>query len=336
MARWRGKLHPVCRILVVVTAAAALVSCGPGRDSLGLKIATLDAGSSWYLYGATFAELIRKELPQGSRIDVLPFSGSIGNPKLVARGEVDLALCMGVTANWAYHGKFTFDEAHEDLRALVGGLDRYYYAAIARRELNLSSIGEIREKKTALRLITQAPGTLNALMCFQVLAAYQITPEEIRQYGGEIIQTSTDVIAAEMKDGRADLWFQPVTPGHPSVMEVATSIRIKFLPFEPEIIRRLVETYGYAPATLPAGSFTGQDEAVPMAGYSTCLISSTRLPESVAYAVTQAVCEGERHLKAVYRGMESFHPETAWDPGITGLPLHPGAERYYREKGYMR
>jgi TRAP transporter TAXI family solute receptor len=307
----------------------------PGKPVI-LKLATLDVGSSWYGYGATFAEMIHRELPKGSRVDVLPYSGSIGNPKLVSRGEVDMGLAMGVAANWAYNGKFMFDQKYQELRGLVGGIDQYYYGAILRDEVKINSLREVKEKKAAVKIVTQPEGTLNAVMSYQVLEAYGLTKEDIRQLGGTITHTSTDVIAADMRDGRANLWFQPITLGHPSVTDVALTTKIRFLPYEPEIVKKLTEAYGFSAVTLKGGSFQGQKEDVPMIGYTTGLFASAKMPESVAYAITKALCDGEKKLKATYKGMNSFNPASAWDSKITGLPLHPGAKKYYREKGYMK
>ena len=320
-------------LLVMVVSISGQPLAEAAEKPIQLKLATLDVGSSWYGYGATFAELITKELPKGSRVDVLPFSGSIGNPKLINRGEADMGLAMGVAANWAYNGKFMFDQKYQNLRALVGGFDQYYYAIIAREELKLNSLKDIKEKKVAVKIVTQPEGTLNAVMSYQVLGAYGLTKEDIKKSGGTITHTSTDVIAADMRDGRANLWFQPATLGHPSITDVSIATPIKFLPYEPEIARKLVEQYGFSPATLPAGSFQGQKEAVPMIGYTTCLITSKNMPDSVAYAITKALCDGEKRLKAIYKGMRLLNPATAWDPKITGLPIHPGAEKYYKEQG---
>ncbi len=301
-----------------------------------LKLATLDVGSSWYAYGATFAELITKELPKGSRVDVLPYSGSIGNPKLVDKGEMDMGLAMGVAANWAYNGKFMFDKKYQNLRALIGGVDQYYYAVIIREDLKINSMKDIKDKKAAVKIVTQPVGTLNAVMSYQVLDAYGISKDDIKKIGGTITHTSTDVIANDMKDGRANLWFQPTTVGHPSVTDVAVTTPIRFLPYDPEVVKKLVDQYGFAPVTLPAGAFQGQKEAVPMVGYTTSLFASKNMPDAVAYAVTKALCEGEKKLKTVYKSMNTFNPATAGDPKLTGLPLHPGAEKYMREKGYLK
>jgi len=299
-------------------------------------MATLDVGSAWYVYGATFAELITKELPSGSRVDILPYSGSIGNPKLVTQGDADLGLIMGIVGRWAYEGKHVFDKKYENLRALVGGIDQYYYALIAREDLNIQSLKEVKEKKLPVKIVTQPKGTLNAVMSYMVLEAYGISKEDLAKFGGKITHTSTDVIASEVKDGRANLWFMPATPGHPSISSVAVATKLKFLPYEPEVIRKLSDEYGFSPAVLPAGAFRGQDKEVPMIGYQTSLFASVKMPESVAYAVTKALCEGEQKMKSVHKGMKAFNPARAWDQKITGFPLHPGAEKYYREKGYLK
>jgi TRAP-type uncharacterized transport system substrate-binding protein len=69
------------------------------------------------------AELLRTTLPPGSNVDVKPFSGGVGNAKLVAKNETPLGLSFAVTNRWAYEGKEAYETKLENLRALVGGLD---------------------------------------------------------------------------------------------------------------------------------------------------------------------------------------------------------------------
>ncbi|MFH1757962.1 MAG: TAXI family TRAP transporter solute-binding subunit [Pseudomonadota bacterium] len=336
MRRMRMALFVLCLLLTITWGWKAPLLAAAAEKPVQLKIATLDMGSSWYIYGATFAELITKELPSGSRVDVLPYSGSIGNPKLVTKGDADMGLVMGIVGKWAYDGKHVFDTKYQNLRALVGGIDQYYYALIAREDLNIESLKEIREKKLAVKIVTQPKGTLNAVMSYMVLEAYGITREDLKKIGGTITHTSTDVIASDIKDGRANLWFQPATAGHPSITSVAVTTKIRFLPYEPAVVQKLSDEYGFSPAVLPAKAFQGQNKDVPMIGYRTCLFGSIKMPDSVAYAVAKALCEGEQKMKAAHKGMKAFNPAKAWDPKITGLPLHPGAEKYFKEKGYMK
>jgi len=336
MKRMGMALFVLCLLLTITWGWDGPLLAATAEKPVQLKIATLDVGSAWYIYGATFAELINKELPSGSRVDVLPYSGSIGNPKLVTKGDADMGLVMGIVGKWAHEGKHVFDTRYPNLRALIGGIDQYYYAIITREDLNMNSLKEIKEKKLAVKIVTQPKGTLNAVMSYMVLEAYGISKEDLIKFGGTITHTSTDVIASEIRDGRANLWFMPATAGHPSIASVAVTTKVRFLPYEPEIIQKLSDEYGFSPAVLPGRTFQGQDKDVLMIGYKTCLFGSVNMPDNVAYAVVKALCEGEQKMKAVHKGMQVFSPAKAWDPKITGLPLHPGAEKYYKEKGYIK
>src|SRR5258706_12902808 len=116
-------------LLIVAVGVAGAAAQAPAP--VNLAFATLDTGSAWYVYGATMAELLRKTLPPGSNIDVKPFSGGVGNPKLVAKNETPLALSFTVTNRWAAEGREAYDAKLENLRGLVGGLDTYYLNVIA-------------------------------------------------------------------------------------------------------------------------------------------------------------------------------------------------------------
>jgi TRAP-type uncharacterized transport system substrate-binding protein len=75
---------------------------------------------------------------------------------------------------------------------------------------------------------------------------------------------------------------------------------------------------------------------VKTVGFPMVLITNKELPEPVAYTVTKTVIENKDALVRGHAGLSEFDPKTAWQPDKVGLPLHPGAERAYREKGWMR
>src|SRR5262249_24938826 len=91
--------------LAFVVGSASAQSPAP----VTLAFSTLGQGTACYVYGATMAELWRKTLPAGSNIDVKPFSGGVGNPRLVAKNETPLGLSFTVTNRWAMEGKEGFD-----------------------------------------------------------------------------------------------------------------------------------------------------------------------------------------------------------------------------------
>jgi hypothetical protein len=320
-------------VLVAVVAVSTVQAQAPAP--VNLAFATLDTGSAWYVYGATIAELLRKTLPPGSNIDVKPRAGGVGNPRLVAKNETPLGLSFTVTNRWAHDGKEAYTEKLENLRALVGGFDTYYLVAMATKKLGIGSVREIRDKKLPVRVYTQPLGALGEFAGRQLLRAAGLGYSEIRGFGGSTQHVGYNVIIDAFKDGRADILFAVVTPKHPSVSEIVSSVDVEFLGLDPETTKALLPL-GYTPATMPPETFKGQSKPVTTVGFPTVLITNRDLPEPIAYTVTRTVLENKDALVRGHGGLAEFDPQTAWQPEKVGIPLHPGAERAYREKGWMK
>jgi TRAP transporter TAXI family solute receptor len=322
-------------ILISVLAVAVLVSTALAQQPVSLAFATLDSGSAWYVYGATMADLLRKALPAGSNVDVKPFAGGVGNAKLVAKNETPLALSFTVTNRWAFEGKEAYDARLENLRALVGGLDTYYLVAVAQKKLGINSLAEIRDKRMAVRIFTQPVGALGEFAGRQLLRAYGMSYADVKGWGGTTAHVGYNIIVDAFKDGRADLLLAVVTPKHPSVSEITTFTDVKFLGLAPEVVKGL-EPLGYTAATMPADTFKNQPEPLHTVGFPTVVITNKEMPDAVAYTVTRTIVENKDALVRGHAGLGAFDPATAWRPEKVGIPLHPGAERAYREKGWMK
>ena len=320
--------------LVLVVGVSAVVAQTPAAP-VSLAFATLDTGSAWYVYGATMAELLRKSLPAGSNIDVKPRAGGVGNPKLVAKNETPLGFGFTVTNRWAAEGREAYTEKLDNLRALVGGLDTYYLVAVATRKLGIGSVREIRDKKLGVKVYTQPVGSLGEFAGRQLLRATGIGYNEIKGWGGSTQHVGYNIIVDAFKDGRADVLFAVITPKHPSVSEIVTSVDVKFLGLDAETAKALLPL-GYTAATMPPDTFKGQSEPVSTVGFPTVLITNKELPEPIAYTVTKTIVENKDALVRGHAGLAEFDPKTAWQPEKVGIPLHPGAERAYREKGWMK
>ena len=322
-------------VLVAVVTLSAVEAPAQTPAPVTLCFATLDTGSAWYVYGATIAELLRKTLPPGSNIDVKPRAGGVGNPRLVAKNETPLGLSFTVTNRWAFEGKEAYTEKLPNLRGLVGGFDTYYLVAVATRKLGISSVREIRDKKLPVRVYTQPVGALGEFAGRQLLRAVGLGYNEIRGFGGSTQHVGYNVIIDAFKDGRADILFAVVTPKHPSVSEIASSVDVEFLGLDAETTKALLPL-GYTAATMPPDTFKGQSKPVSTVGFPTVLITNTDLPEPIAYTVTRTVLENKDALVRGHGGLSAFDPQNAWQPDRVGIPLHPGAERAYREKGWMK
>jgi TRAP transporter TAXI family solute receptor len=320
-------------LLVVAVGVSGVAAQSP--QPVNLAFATLDAGSVWYVYGATMAELLRKTLPPGSTIDVKPRAGGVGNPRLVARNETPLGLAFTVTNRWASEGKEAYTEKLDNLRGLVGGFDTYYLVAVATKKLGVSSVREIKDKKLPVRIYTQAVGSLGEFAGRQLLRAVGLDYAAVKSAGGSTQHVGYNVIIDAFKDGRADMLIAVVTPKHPSVSEIVSAVDVDFLGLDPAAANALLPL-GYTAATMPPDTFKNQSKPVSTVGFPTVLITNKDLPEPIAYTVTRTVIENKDALVRGHGGLAEFDPRTAWQPEKVGIPLHPGAERAYREKGWMQ
>jgi TRAP-type uncharacterized transport system substrate-binding protein len=215
------------------------------------------------------AELLRKALPAGSNIDVKPRAGGVGNPRLVAKNETPLGFGFTVTNRWAMEGKEAYTEKLENLRALVGGLDTYYLVAMATRKLGIASVRDIRDKKLPVRVYTQPVGALGEFAGRQLLRAAGLGYNDIKGFGGSTNHVGYNIIIDAFKDGRADILFAVVTPKHPSVSEIASSVDVTFLGLDAGTANALLPL-GYTAATMPPDTFKGQSEPVSTVGFPTC------------------------------------------------------------------
>ncbi len=309
-------------------------------QAVDLKFGAMPIGSSWYVYAATITKLLESVLPEGSVVEVVPQGGGIANPLAVSQGKADVALSNVATAKWAYDGIQMYQGRQaKNIRALAGGLNKVYAVVLLRNEFvaktGLDSLEKIMEAKYPVRVIMKPEGSLAPPVARMILDQYGVTPDMIKQWGGSVTQVSGGQIPSLVREGRADLWFDVVPPGHPAVTEGMLTADLRFLSLQDSTTQALSK-FGLKPDVIPAGAFANQNEPVKTVMPGTVIIAREDLPDNVAYEVTKIICENKDELVAAHASIKPFEPEQAWTEGNTGVPLHPGAAQYYRDKGWMK
>lgn len=324
-------------LLMLLSVGLIFTSIQPGgaMDVQNLRIATMPMGSSWYVYGGVIGSVLRSDFPSGSKIDILPYAGAAANYNLVSDGKAELGLGFPVTGSWAYRGEVVFDKKMTNLRGLVGGLDEYYIGIVATKKSKITSLWDVSSKKMPIHLATMTKGSIGEILNGQVMGAVDASFDTIRSFGGRVTHTSYGNITKMLVDGQADLHMHVVTVGHPNMSEIAITANVVFLNIPPDALKKL-SVMGWTPATLPANTFKGQNTPISTIGSTTNLFSTDKLPNDVAYAITKSICEHSKTIATGHAGLKTFNPAKAWKPENVGLPLHPGAEKYYREKGWMK
>lgn len=327
----------VCMMLVLsMVALAAPAAWSQTSQPVKLRFAAAGLGSSWYVVASAISELLRPQLPAQSTVDVLPSAGGIGNAIIAADGRADLALTHSVVARWALDGTVAFKTKQENLRGIAGAIDKYDMAFVITKKSGITSIDELKAKKFPLRLTTVDVGGLGEMGTRHILEAYGLSYDLIKSWGGSVTHTSRQVIVGSIRDGHADAFVHIVTPGHPALSEVVLTTEMRFLPLSVGAVKSLNEKYGWGKGMIPAKTFKGQDEDVLTVSAPTVLVCGKGVADEAVYRLTKIIVEEKDKLIRAHAGMKGFDPAQACKKENIWLDLHPGAAKYYKEKGFLK
>lgn len=320
------------------------------KTPFDLKMLVFLPGSAWHVYGTAMAGVWKKYLPAGSKIDIVP-SPLAGIPTPIVVGvkkEYNISCMQHDIAGMAYQGRTDLwseypPEGIKNIRVLTSLMDEYSYGAAVTKKFaekyNVWSMKDLVEKKPPIHLTTLPPGACGELRAGLILKEYGLTYEDIKRWGGKVTHSDFKTNISAIMDGHADAMWHVIQAGHPSWTELTTMRNMVFLPMEDKIIKSMMEKYGsLAHPIKKEWGFHGVTKDVPMgSGWITILLVRDEMPFEVAYVLTKALDENRDYLVSIAPGLKLFDPKVAWKKQYrAGISLHPGAEAYYRDKGYMK
>jgi len=327
-------------LLVAILLLAGLTgSCGTAEERLEISIGAMAPGTSWYVFGATLASLLQEALPENSRVEVIARGGGVGNPILVDRGDETIALAQTFTSFWAYHGEpgVYRGKKHSNLRALVGGLNSVWVTAILQQEFidrtGYDTLEQALLSDQPIRVVMKPQGSSVPLLVDLIFELLGTSRERIESRGGRIIQVTANQIPSLLRDGGADLYFETALRGHPTVTEVTRTIDVRFIDMPGNVLSKLSER-GIHSSSMPH-CFKGQSGPTQAIELGTVVIAHQSLSSDLAYLITKTICENKDRMATAHKAWIDFDPAQSGSAEKTGIPLHPGAQRYYREKGWL-
>jgi TRAP transporter TAXI family solute receptor len=267
---------------------------------------------------------------------------------LVALGEqeVDFAVITPpVTGKMAMEGKGYFDKAYPNLRAIAVYPQNDWIGCAVHPDLGVSSFEEIKEKRVPLKLATGPVGQHDGVgfLTEQILAGYGITLEDLKSWGGTTLPSPSSGDAVEkVLAGEANALCHEFWKAYYPLVE---KISVRFLSVREDIRDQLAQKFGYQKATIPRGTYRPNlpDRDIPTLDFSDwVVITRSEVPDDIAYLAAKVAVEDRQGFEEFYthqperqRSMDTpMRPEIMWKN--VGIPLHPGAEKYYREAGLMK
>ena len=308
-----------------------------------LMFISMASTTAIYTYSTTMANLLLDVLPQGSTIDVPETSpGGLTAQYSVVNGETDLVVMNGVSVTWSMEnpdGVMGLGQIKEGVSSLVNGLDMPHVATIITesfiKKTGCSSLEEIVANKIPANFYIKKKGNLGENAFTQLLECLGTTEEELISWGCTVNRDTAGNIATAFQDGRADITVDHLPNGQAATVQLTTNVECRVVGLSEAVADKMAEK-GWTKTVWTAGSskFVGHNEDLLTVGAPNCLICSSDLDEDLAYLITKTICENSDKLVSASAALSVFDPTQAC--GILTDILHPGAERYYREMGYLK
>lgn len=289
-----------------------------------ISIATGGTSGTYYPLGGAMAKVFNDNI-EGVTANAQSTGASVENIELVSKGETEIAFVQNDIAYYAYTATEIFDDREkiENIR----GMAMIYpevIQVIATKNSNIETIEDLKGKKVAIG----APGSGSEANARQILAAYGMDYDDL----GKADFLSFNEAADQLKDKQIDAAF--ITAGVPTsaVTEVSQTADIVVVPIEEERIAELVEEYPYyTDATIPKDTYKDQEADINTVAVMAMLVVPEDLKEDLVYELTKYLFEEKQEIADTHSRGNDINLESA----LKGMPidLHPGAQRYYDEKG---
>lgn len=311
-----------CALLGVAPAAQAKVK--------SFTITSGPMGGDWYSIGGAMGEMAKEAFP--GAIVTVTTGGSLSNIAKVNAGKADVGLSMAKLYGEALAGKGKYKgKKYENLRAVAFLAPIPMSFFLVKADNPISSIEEIKAKKLPIRILTSKRGSSPSLAAELMLKQYGITFKDIKKWGGSVSFVSYAEASNLIKDGHADAWVGPMVS---AIVELTTTTKMKMLPIKPAYIDVLRDKYNYGKVILPKGKYYFIKKDTPHMAESVIVICQKKLDTDVVYRFTVQLMKNADRIRHIHKTYSTFDPATAWK-GVGG-PLHPGAMKYYKEKGYIK
>lgn len=312
--------------LITAAATAATLAAAPLTASAAEFINVLTGGTSgvYYPMGVAMSEIWGKGIAD-SRVQVQATKASVENLNLLQQGKGEAGFALGDSVQMAWEGneEAGFKSKLDKLRA-IGAIYPNYIQIVAAKDSGIASLADLKGK--SLSVGAAKSGTeLNARA---ILGAAGMSYEDLGKVEYLPFAESVEL----MKNRQLDATLQSAGLGVASLKDLATSTPITVIPVPADLVGKLGGAY--LEGNIPAGTYTGQDADVPTAAVTNILVTHDGVPEETVYQMTKQLFENLDALKAAHAAGNSIDPAKAAEN--LPIPLHPGAERYYKEAGILK
>ncbi len=296
------------------------------------KFVTIGSGGVtgvYYAAGGAICRLMNKERAKhGIRCSVESTGGSVYNVNTIKAGELDFGVAQSDVQYNAVKGLAQFKDggAHTDLRAVFSVYPEPL-TVLARKEAGIKKFEDFKGK----RFNVGNPGSGTRATIDILMPALGMKTSDFTLTS----ELKPDEHGAALCDNKIDGFGYVVGSPAANIQDPTTTCGAKLVPITGPAVDKLIKEYPYfAAATIPGGMYPGNPDAVKTFGVVASFVTSAKVPDAVVYAMVSAVFDNFEEFKKLHPAFANLDPKDMISSGMSA-PLHPGAVKYYKEKGWM-
>lgn len=309
-------------IAAIASASIALSAASTGAAEF-INVLTGGTSGVYYPLGVALSKIYGDKI-EGVRTQVQATKASVENLNLLQQGRGEIAFSLGDSVKLAWEGNTDagFKAPLDKLRG-IAAIYPNYIQIMASKESSIKTVADLKGKS----LSVGAPKSGTELNARAILAAAGMSYDDLGKTEYLPFAESVEL----MKNRQLDATLQSAGLGVSSFKDLATSLDVQMVAVPEEIATKLGAPY--IAATVPAGTYQGQDSDVQTVAVVNFLVTHSEVSDETAYQMTKQLFENIPALTAAHKAAENIRIEDA----VKGMPipLHPGAERYYKEKGLL-
>ncbi|HEY0887738.1 MAG TPA: TAXI family TRAP transporter solute-binding subunit [Ramlibacter sp.] len=315
-------------LAAALAVSSALWSAPAAAQQKFITIGTGGVTGVYYAAGGAICRLVNKDRAKhGIRCSVESTGGSVFNVNTIKAGELDLGFAQSDVQYNALKGEAQFKgAAYGDLRA-VFSVHPEPFTVLARKEANVTKFEDLKGKRVNIG----NPGSGTRASMEQLLGAMNWKISDFSLAA----ELKADEHGAALCDNKIDAFFYGV--GHPSanIQDPITTCGARLVPIANPAVDKLVKAHPYyATVDIPGGVYPGHPNPTRTYGVLATIVTSAKVPDATVYEAVKAVFENFDEFKKLHPALAHLDPKKMVKDGLSA-PLHPGAARYYKEKGWL-
>ena len=290
-------------------------------------------GGTWNVAFTGLGNLLKKNYP-GSNVNVL-LGAALSNPLKLEVNGGDVTCTQSFNIINGLKGNPPFKKPLTQLASIANINDVTVIHIYASKSLEADSLEEVIAKKLPIRLDPGAKGTLHFVLGEMLLKAMGASYADIEKWGGKVMPVSSADRVGMMQDGTINACFMLGSLQQAHLQEMVTSAGIKWLSVNPDTLKKVAKEAGIQTAVIPGTLYNGAVGRDILALADTVhMICRKDMSEDAVYKITKMLCENYEYMHQIQTAWDTLKPETM--PLGLVAPLHPGAEKYYREAGLIK